>query len=89
MHEAHKQIVDPHTADGLKVAMEHITPGEPMLVLETALAVKFSDTIVQAIHLYPEMPEKFKDLEKLDLKFDVMKPSTEQMKSFIASHCDN
>jgi len=89
MHETHKQIVDPHTADGLKVAMEHISPGEPMLVLETALAVKFSDTIMQAIHQYPQMPEKFKDLEKLDLRFNVMQPDTEQMKSFIASHCDN
>jgi hypothetical protein len=44
---------------------------------------------MQAINQYPEMPEKFKNLEMLDLRFDVMQPDTEQMKSFIASHCDN
>jgi threonine synthase len=89
MHSSYGQIIDPHTADGLKVALEYITPGEPMLVLETALAVKFSDTIKQAIHQDPQMPEKFKDLETLDLRFDIMQPDVEQMKSFIASHCES
>jgi threonine synthase len=89
MHASYGQIVDPHTADGLKVALEHITPGEPMLVLETALAVKFSDTIMQAIHQFPPMPEKFKDLETLALRFDIMQPDAEQMKNFIASHCEH
>ena len=72
-----------------KVALEHITSGEPMLVLETALAVKFSDTIMQAIHQFPPMPEKFKDLETLALRFDIMQPDAEQMKNFIASHCEH
>jgi threonine synthase len=89
MHSSYGQIIDPHTADGLKVALEYITPGEPMLVLETALAVKFSDTIKQAIHQDPQMPEKFKDLETFDLRFDIMQPDVEQMKSFIASHCES
>ncbi|MGZ5184702.1 MAG: threonine synthase, partial [Caldimonas sp.] len=31
------QVIDPHTADALKVGREHATPGTPMLVLETAL----------------------------------------------------
>jgi threonine synthase len=29
-------MIDTHTADGLKVAREHVKPGVPMLVLETA-----------------------------------------------------
>ncbi|MEZ7815716.1 MAG: threonine synthase, partial [Burkholderiaceae bacterium] len=29
-------LIDPHTADGVKVAAEHLIPGVPMIVLETA-----------------------------------------------------
>jgi len=42
-------MIDTHTADGLKVAYEHLEPGVPMIVLETALPVKFADTIVEAL----------------------------------------
>ena len=40
-------LVDPHT-DGVKVAREFVEPGVPMLVLETALPAKFSETIEEA-----------------------------------------
>ncbi len=35
-------MVDPHTADGIKVARDFVRPGVPMIVTETALPVKFS-----------------------------------------------
>ncbi|MEZ3160719.1 threonine synthase [Microbacterium sp. BWT-B31] len=41
--------IDPHTADGVKVARGHIEPGIPMLVLETAKPEKFADTIAEAL----------------------------------------
>lgn len=53
------RLVDPHTADAVHVAagIEH---GQmPMIVLETALPVKFADTIVEAIGDEPELPERF------------------------------
>ena len=34
-------MIDTHTADGVKVAREHLQTGVPMLVLETALPIKF------------------------------------------------
>ncbi|HEY7805498.1 MAG TPA: threonine synthase, partial [Orrella sp.] len=37
-------LIDPHTADGVKVARQFVEPGVPMLVLETALPAKFSET---------------------------------------------
>ena len=42
-------VIDPHTADGVKVAREYIENGVPMLVLETAKSPKFADTITQAL----------------------------------------
>ncbi len=45
VYESSGRVIDPHTADGVKVARGFVEPGVPMLVLETALAAKFSDTI--------------------------------------------
>jgi threonine synthase len=42
-------MIDTHTADGLKVAHEHREAGIPMVVLETALPIKFAATIVEAL----------------------------------------
>lgn len=49
VHDATGDIIDPHTADGVKVAREHVESGVPMLVLETAKPEKFADTIREAI----------------------------------------
>ena len=42
-------IIDPHTADGVKVALQNRDRSVPMICLETALPVKFAETIVEAI----------------------------------------
>jgi threonine synthase len=58
-------LIDPHTADGVKVAREFLRPGTPMIVTETALPVKFAETIVEAIGLEPERPSRFAGIEDL------------------------
>jgi threonine synthase len=49
LYEQHGELVDPHTADGIKVAKELQREGEVIVCAETALPVKFADTIVEAI----------------------------------------
>ena len=49
-------MIDTHTADGVKVAREHLDAGVPMIVLETALPAKFAATIVEALGREPERP---------------------------------
>lgn len=61
-------IVDPHTADGIKVAKEHLQPSIPMLVLETALPVKFDEIIKEAINIEPKIPVNLADLHSLEQK---------------------
>ncbi|WP_060798038.1 threonine synthase [Winkia neuii] len=57
--------IDPHTADGVQVAK---TQGadltSPIVVLETALPVKFSQTIREATGHGPKVPGRFADIEK-------------------------
>jgi threonine synthase len=78
--------IDTHTADGIKVAREHLEPGVPMIVLETALAAKFNETILEAVGTDAERPAGFEDIEALPQKFIVMPPDVEKMKAYIAAH---
>ena len=78
--------IDTHTADGVKVAREHMEAGVPMIVVETALAAKFNETILEAIGMDAERPAGFEDIESLPQKFVVMPPDVEKVKAFIAQN---
>jgi threonine synthase len=78
--------IDTHTADGIKVAREHVEPGVPMIVLETALAAKFNETILEALGTDAARPAGFENIEALPQRFVVMDPNVAQMKEFIAAH---
>jgi threonine synthase len=80
-------MVDPHTADGLKVAREHPLPGVPMLVLETALPAKFAETIHEALGREPERPAAQVGIEALPKRFTVLPPDVARVKAYIAEHC--
>ena len=80
-------VVDTHTADGLKVAQEHRQAGVPMVVLETALPIKFAATIVEALGREPERPAQFVGIEALPKKVRVMAPDVQAIKDLIAQAC--
>ncbi|MFN3885556.1 MAG: threonine synthase, partial [Aquabacterium sp.] len=85
-------MIDTHTADGLKVAREHLTAGVPMLVLETALPAKFAETIVEATGRQPERPSWIRGLdglEDLPKRFVVVPKSTQAVKDYIVQHCQD
>ncbi len=84
--EQHATLIDPHTADGLKVAREHLEPGVPMIVLETALPAKFAATIVEAIGQPPDRPAASLGIEALPKRFEVVPADAERVKRFIADH---
>ena len=69
---ASASLIDTHTADGLKVAREHLQPGVPMIVLETALPIKFAATIVEALGHEPDRPARFEGIEQLPKRVTVL-----------------
>jgi threonine synthase len=79
-------VIDTHTADGLKVAREYLTPGVPTLVLETALPAKFAETIVAAIGREPDRPAAMRGIEQLPKRFEVMPADAARVKAFIAAN---
>ncbi|MFV8823321.1 threonine synthase [Thauera sp. WH-2] len=85
--EQYGVLIDTHTADGVKVAWERaadVPAGVPVLVLETALPVKFAETIVEALGREPERPADLEGIEKLPQRVEVMAPDVEAIKRFIA-----
>lgn len=84
-HDYHVMI-DTHTADGLKVGLEHREPGVPLICLETALPAKFADTIREALGRDPEIPPGYEDLERRPQRYELLDPDSEAVKRFIASH---
>ncbi len=81
------QMIDTHTADGVKVAREHISDNVPMVVLETALPIKFAATLVEALGREPQRPAKFEGIEALPKRVQVMPADVAQVKAYIEAHC--
>jgi threonine synthase len=72
----------------VKVARELRDPRVPMIVLETALPIKFAATIVEALGREPVRPAGFEGIENLPKRVQVMPADVERVKAYIASHCD-
>jgi threonine synthase len=91
-YKEHAVMIDTHTADGLKVARDVIKAGQAkagmaMIVLETALPIKFAETIVEALGVEPDRPAKFEGIEALPKRVVNMPADVAQLKAFIVEKC--
>src|SRR5690606_17036909 len=76
-------LIDPHTADGVKVAGQFVEDGIPMLVLETALPVKFGETILEATGQQVPVPDHLKALADMPQKVVIMDNDVEAIRDYI------
>ncbi|MEY2809973.1 MAG: hypothetical protein RLZ66_1484 [Pseudomonadota bacterium] len=81
------QMIDPHTADGVRVARAYMQEATPMLVLETALPIKFAATLVEALGQEPDRPARFEGMEALPRRVQVMPVDVQRVKQLIETHC--
>jgi threonine synthase len=82
----HGVMIDPHTADGVKVGLEHREKSVPLVCMETAQPAKFAETIREAIGREPARPAGFENLEKRPQRVEVMNADAAAVKAFIDSH---
>jgi threonine synthase len=85
-HQRFGVTIDPHTADGLKVARQFVQPGVPMIVLETALPIKFAATIALALGHEPARHTQFQGVERLPKRVTVLAADAAQVKAYVAAH---
>ncbi|MCP1659701.1 threonine synthase [Neisseria perflava] len=80
------ELIDPHTADGVKVAREVREPGETIVCLETALAAKFDTTIHEAVgsNVAIPRPAALAGLEDLPQRVQVVPNDAEVVKEIIS-----
>jgi len=86
VHRRFGEVIDPHTADALKVGRERAEAGTPMIVLETALPAKFNATVREAIGIDAPRPERFAGIEALPRRFTPMPPDLARLKAFIVEN---
>ena len=94
VYKQYQQMIDPHTADGVKVAREQQSAllsssqkPSPMVVLETALPIKFASTIVEALGVEPVRPKQFNGIEALPRRVLNMPANVQMIKDFIQQKC--
>jgi threonine synthase len=86
VHERYGVVIDPHTADGVKVALQNRDVAVPMICLETALPVKFGATIVEALGREPERPAAYNGIEQRPQRYQVMPADAEAIKRYVEQH---
>ena len=87
VHRKYHQLIDTHTADGVKVGLQHREAGVPLICLETALPAKFAATIRDAVGLEPPVPYGLDGLEKLPQRFCVLDADDAAVKDLIVRSC--
>ena len=86
IHKKYGVLVDPHTADGLKVGLKYYESNVPLVCLETALPAKFSESIVEAVGFEPDRPDGYYNLEDLPQHYTEMEANAAEIKKFISSN---
>ena len=81
-------VIDPHTADGVKVGRERRSGGVPLVCLETALPAKFAATIREALGFEPPRPPAFADLESRPQQCTVLPADAARVKAFVAARAN-
>ena len=80
-------LIDPHTADGVKVARDwadHVL--SPIVCLETALPVKFAETITEAIGQVPKVPAWFAEIMSADRHVVDLPNDIDVVKAYISDN---
>ena len=85
VQERYGQVIDPHTADGVKIALRLREARVPMVCLETALPVKFDETIVEALGHHAPRPAAFEGLERRPQRFHSLSRDDRALKEYIAA----
>ncbi len=79
-------IVDPHTADGIKVGRAHRDPAVPLVCIETALPAKFGATLREALGSDPARPAAYADLEARPQHCERLPNDVAAVKAYVAAH---
>ncbi|HWI40367.1 MAG TPA: threonine synthase [Verrucomicrobiae bacterium] len=79
-------LLDPHTAVGVRGALDHPHRDVPLICLATAHPAKFGEAVEEATGRTPELPPSLASLEGLPTRCGVVDPDLPTLRAFIESH---
>jgi threonine synthase len=79
-------VIDPHTADGVKVGLELRDSATPLICVETAMPAKFAATIREALGRDPARPAVWRGLEARPQHSTTLAADPARVRAFIAEH---
>ena len=86
VHTLTGRLIDPHTADGVSVALALMEPGFPTLVLETAKAAKFGATVAKALGGEQAVDESVQALLDAPQRVTELDNDLDALRSLIEEH---
>ena len=81
-------LLDPHTAVGVKAALDLLPPESARVCLATAHPAKFSETVEQSLGFKAPVPESVKELYGKPTRCEIMDADIDSVRSFIVAHID-
>ncbi|BCS53589.1 threonine synthase [Geobacter sp. SVR] len=79
-------LLDPHTAVGVRAALDLIPAGTVRVCLATAHPAKFGEAVERAIAAPAPLPPAIAALENLPTRCEIMDADLEQVRQFFVSH---
>ncbi|HET6421141.1 MAG TPA: threonine synthase [Geobacteraceae bacterium] len=76
-------LLDPHTAVGVKAAIDTVTDGTPVICLATAHPAKFGEAVARATGIDPPRPASLAGIENLPSKCDIKDSDLEEIRAYI------
>ena len=85
-HRQYGYLLDPHTAVGVKAALELRDPARPVICLATAHPAKFGAAVTRAIGSEPPLPPALAELASRDSRCAVLDANEAAVKDFVAAN---
>ncbi|MDD2581050.1 MAG: threonine synthase [Desulfuromonadaceae bacterium] len=79
-------LLDPHTAVGVKAALDQLPPESARVCLATAHPAKFSETVEQSLGFQVPVPEPVQELYGKPTRCEIMDPDIAKVREFLVAH---
>ena len=86
VHARENYLLDPHTAVGVKAAMELKSDERPVICLATAHPAKFGAAVQKAIGREVDLPPALADLTERESRCQVMDADVDKIKEYVRLH---
>ncbi len=79
-------LMDPHTAVGVRAALDLLPPDAARVCLATAHPAKFGDAVEQAVGASAPVPDSISALAGMETRCEIMDADLEQVRRFVVDH---